>query len=93
MSKSYSNACEKAMEWHMNLRADNPAFSGTVIIIHEEGTVLVFRYADVREWEGWYLITTEHHGPHVYSVDDVSAHRLAEQPIPQLSPAPDPSPG
>ncbi len=61
-------------------------FQSNVFIIHEEGTILNFRsaflmkYFDTEhgDWGAsehpgeWLLVLTEHHGVHVYPIDDLT---------------------
>ena len=42
-----------------------------VFLQHHDGSSLFYTFAFVVRWHDWYLIFTEHHGRHVYHVDDV----------------------
>lgn len=69
-----------------NLRADDPRLQHCVLILHEEGTTLFFRNAFFKRYHDgehgnwgdsehpgeWIMVFTEHHGFHVYPVDDLS---------------------
>ena len=43
-----------------------------VLVIHEEGTILTFRSAFLKEWKDYVLIFTEHHGTHIYHKGDLT---------------------
>jgi hypothetical protein len=47
---------------------------GLVLIIHEEGSVLTFQNALLKEWKDYIFIFTEHHGTHVYHKTDLSSY-------------------
>lgn len=65
------------------LRADDPRLRGSVLILHEEGTTMFFRYAFAFPFKAakqdWYAIVTEHHGMLVYGQDNVSIIGLKEE--------------
>lgn len=62
---------------------------GSVLLQHEDGTVLFYNYAFLMRYYDpehgnwgacstpgqWILVFTEHHGFHVYPVDDLTAYR------------------
>jgi hypothetical protein len=70
MTDSLAAARLRATAIDKNLRADDQRLSRTVLVVHEEGTVLLFRYAFVAKDDNWYYIFTEHHGTHVYHQSD-----------------------
>ena len=69
-----------------HLRADDSRLQHCVLILHEEGTTLFFRNAFLKRYHDgehgdwgdsenpgeWIMVFTEHHGFHVYPVDDLS---------------------
>jgi hypothetical protein len=73
------------------LLATDPRFSHVVRVVHEEGTSLFYVNAFLMKWkdpevvEGawgacetpgqWLFIFTEHHGFHVYPLDDLHSYR------------------
>lgn len=75
-----------AEEINKTLRADDPRLQHYVLILHEEGTTLFFRNAYLVRYHDpqhgnwgdsehpgeWIMVFTEHHGFHVYPVDDLS---------------------
>jgi len=75
-----------AAEMDEHLRADDLRLQHSVMILHEEGTTLFYRNAYLvkyydslhGDWGAsenpgeWIMIFTEHHGFHVYPVDDLS---------------------
>jgi hypothetical protein len=72
MALNYSDALKAAQEHEKTL--SSYAFSGyeIVVIIHEEGSVLVFRSAFALEYGAYLLIFTEHHNYHVYHKNELT---------------------
>lgn len=54
--------------------AGNRLFSGCVALHHEDGTVLVWRYASAVQFthdqDEWIGVATEHHGLHIYAASE-----------------------
>lgn len=85
MSVEMQRVYDVAAEIDKDLKATDPRFRHSVYLIHEEGTTLFFenafivRYYDRlhRDWgdcsfQGeWAMVFTEHHGFHVYPLDDL----------------------
>lgn len=46
-----------------------------VFVIHDDGSVLLFRWASLFRWRGWWLVLTEHHGVHAFVEDDTLVAR------------------
>lgn len=69
---------EKIEEYDHKLLATDTRFKGTVIVLHEEGTTLIFRYAFVMRYHEWFIIFTEHHKWHAYHADDAQVLGFGE---------------
>ena len=67
----YKEAKELANKLDKNLRSDDPRLRRLVLVIHEEGTILTYRYAFVEIISDYYFICTEHHGILIYHIDDI----------------------
>jgi hypothetical protein len=72
-SASYKDAKSRAAALDANLRADDPRLRHAVHLQHHDGTVLFYNSAFVVRWQGWLIVLTEHHGPHVYHPEDLHA--------------------
>lgn len=70
-----------AKEYDSQLRADDPRFQRAVLILTDEGTMLVFQNAfALRRHNDPYIYTfTEHHGFHVYYEDDVKVIEYSQR--------------
>lgn len=64
-------AYEKAKQIDAGLTAYDFEWGARVYIKHEDGTELDFNYAFVRKEDEWVFIFTEHHGFHVYHMEDL----------------------
>lgn len=64
-------AKKKAQEIEDTLTATDFQWQHRVYMEHDDGTVLDFNYAFLREEDDWYYIFTEHHGFFVFHKDDV----------------------
>jgi hypothetical protein len=51
-------------------------FEFTVIVVHEEGTVLIYRNAYCVRYEQWLVVIPEHHEIAVFYADDLAAYSL-----------------
>lgn len=85
MSRDMQRVHAVAQEIDKTLRADDPRLSGAVVLHHEDGAALFYdsaflmRYYDAEHgnWGActtpgeWIMVFTEHHGFHVYPVDDL----------------------
>lgn len=73
-------ALEIAKSIDKSLRSDDSRFNRSVLVLHEDGAVLFFRYAflvtyfEPTEARDWLLIFTEHHNYHVYDIDDLDLY-------------------
>ena len=93
MSAEMKSALDFANSIDAGLQATDTRFRRTVMIIHEEGTILTFRNAFLlkyhdknhRDWGDcenpgdWIFIFTEHHGVHVYPIDDLVDYAQLER--------------
>lgn len=78
---------EWAADYDSKLRADDERFQRSVLVIHEEGTVMTVMSAFLVELdEQWVIMFSEHQSFHVWHKDDLAgaiqfAHRGAPDPI------------
>lgn len=86
-SKPLIRAMSVAENYDKTLRADDPRFSHSVQIIHEEGTTYFFHSAFLMTWKDpatkhdpknaaerqgeWLMVFTEHQHFHVFSYDEL----------------------
>ena len=71
---------EKAEAYDKNLLATDPRFRRSVVIAHEDGTHLQFESAFLLRIESvWIACFTEHHGVHVYHVEDLANYSEFER--------------
>lgn len=107
MSIAMRRVWEVAKKMDESLLATNPGFQNKVLVRHEEGTTLFYenafamRYYDkdgVKHCWGnkhpneWLLVFTEHHGFHVYPLDDLDDWRqFAHSKITNHADYPEPS--
>lgn len=75
----YAEAVERANQYSGTVRADDSRMRGSVLVLHEEGTTLYFRYAFALKLGEYIVIITEHHGTHVYADDDVKVLRFTSE--------------
>lgn len=90
MSTYMQRAQKVAEDYGKKLLATDLRFGHVVRIIHEEGTTLFFAHAFLMKWKDpevtagswgasehpgeWLLVFTEHHGEHVYPLDDLYSY-------------------
>ena len=79
MFSNYREAYQVAKETNVKLTAYNFKPTDLAVIIHEEGSVLTFKSAFLREWKDYVFVFTEHHGFHVYHRGDLSDWRHYEE--------------
>lgn len=66
------------------LRADDPRFSRKVSLIHEDGCTMYFDSAFLMYVDKvWLAVFTEHHGAHVYHIDDLTSYEQL-QAVPKI---------
>jgi len=68
---NYKDALAKAKELDSKLTAMSFDWGARVYVKHEDGTELDFNYAFLQKDGDWVYIFTEHHGFHVYHLDDL----------------------
>lgn len=65
-------------EYDAKLLATDKRFRKAVHVSHEEGTTLYFKNAFLMKMtvnkDVWIIIFTEHHGSHIYHVDDLDGY-------------------
>jgi len=84
-SSSYKEALAVAEETDKKLSAYDFKGNEWVILLHEEGTQFLFRYAFLKTWKDWVFVFTEHHKFHVYHKTDLSYYGyLKEQSVEKL---------
>ncbi|NIQ15816.1 MAG: hypothetical protein GTO02_15895, partial [Candidatus Dadabacteria bacterium] len=66
---SYHEAVQVAKETELSAYDFDPY--SLVEIVHEEGTILHYKSAFIKEWKDYILVFTEHHGTHVYHKSDL----------------------
>lgn len=74
-SIGYEQALERAFEIDDKLTAADFKWQHRVYIEHEDGTILDFNYALLRQENDWFYIFTEHHGSFVFHKDDVAYYK------------------
>lgn len=70
----YKEALNVAKEADKTLLTQDFNPYGLVEIIHEEGTILNFKNAFLKEWKNYVIVFTEHHGTHVYHKSDLYSY-------------------
>jgi hypothetical protein len=66
---------QQAWEKAEQLDKDRKLLLGSVLAIHQDGSILLFDSAEAHVWKpekarpGYVIILTENHGPHVYNLD------------------------
>lgn len=71
---SYTEALRVAREADNKLTAYDFHCDNLVVVLHEEGTQLMFRSAFLKKWMDWVFIFTEHHNTLVYHKDDLHSY-------------------
>lgn len=85
MSVEMQRVYDRAAEYDKSFLSTNDRYRNVVMIVHEEGTILWYRNAFVMkyydekhgDWGAsenpgqWIMVFTEHHGFHVYPIDDL----------------------
>jgi hypothetical protein len=61
-------------------------------VIHDEGTVLIFRNAFAVQWGAWQIIIAEHHDIHIYELDEARVTLFKEVGIEQIASPPQAEP-
>src|SRR5271156_3637992 len=67
----YTTAHKVAKQIDSELRANDFDPNCITIVLHEEGTQLIYHSSFPRKWKDWMFIFTEHHGFHVYHMSDL----------------------
>ena len=67
---NYKDITKYAKEKDKTLLNGND-FTGTSIIKHEDGTILILEFSCYEKKENWLIFFTEHHGFFVYHTDDM----------------------
>ena len=67
----HDEAKQKALELDKQLRADDSRFSGSVLLAHQDGSIMFWEYAFCERHDEWWFVFTEHHGNHVYHHEDL----------------------
>ena len=63
----------KAEELDQKLLATDPRLSGSVLVMHQDGSLMLFDRAFALLYKkDWAIILTEHHGSHYYSLEDLT---------------------
>ena len=79
MSTGLQAIMARAAEYDSKLLATDPRFRRLVMLTHEDGSVLYFRYAFILIVDSeWVAVFTEHHGPHVYHQEDLQGYHQAD---------------
>ena len=79
MSVPLQEAQAKADAYDRTLQATDPRFRRRVQLVHGDGSVLHFDSAFLMAiGEEWVAAFTEHHGCHVYHVEDLTAFSQME---------------
>ena len=82
---NYKQVCEIAQEYDKKIRSDDPRLRNSVLIIHDEGTVLFIRFAFAIIVDSEYvMVFAEHHQSHVYSLDEASFVMFKEIPYKEI---------
>ena len=64
---------EKAEELDKKLLATDPRLSGSVLVMHMDGSLMLFDRAFALLYKkDWAIILTEHHGSHYYCLDELT---------------------
>jgi hypothetical protein len=70
-------------------RGTHSRFHGSCVqVIHDEGTVLIFRNAFAVQWGAWQIIIAEHHDIHIYELDEARVTLFKEVDIEQIASPP-----
>lgn len=62
----------------LSLRADDPRFHRSVLIVHQDGSSMFFRHAFMVRHRNWLLVFTEHQGSHVFAINDLERYYTLE---------------
>lgn len=85
MTSPYFREVAKAETYNRTLRADDPRLQRSVTIVHADGSVLHYRHALLMQSGEYLAVFTEHHGFHVYHVEDLRRYEQSDTvPIQQL---------
>jgi hypothetical protein len=71
MKQDYLKAKVLVEQIDAKLRSTDKRLGGSVLVIHQDGSLMLWDRAFVLLWKGFALILTEHHGPHVYLMEDL----------------------
>jgi hypothetical protein len=72
---TYTKARAKAAALDEKLLATDKRLDGSVIVVHQDGSIFYFNRAFVLQYQDFAIILTEHHGPHVYATYDLKDMR------------------
>jgi len=61
------------------LLATDPRFRRSVVIIHEDGTILNFQNAFLMKTDDWIVCFTEHFGFHIFHYSDLDSYSEFER--------------
>jgi len=71
-SKSYKEIEKIAKKLDKNLKANDDRLQRAVYIAHHDGSTFLFNNAfSIKQDDDWIIILTEHHGYHIYHVEDL----------------------
>lgn len=89
-SRSLKDIRDKSEAYDKALRADDPRFNRSVLVIHIDGSVIFYKSAFLmRAGDGWIVTFTEHHGIHFNHEDELMRHYelvQSHEPIEELIP-------
>jgi len=71
-SSSYKDAVAVAEAADKHFLTTDFKYDEWALVVHEEGTQLLFRNSFIKEWKDWVFIYTEHHKTHVYHKTDLT---------------------
>lgn len=75
MESTNIQAIRKAVQAYDDaLQATDPRFRREAIIIHEDGSYLHFSNAFLMKHREYLLCFTEHHGTHIYHMEDLARY-------------------
>lgn len=67
----YNEVLEIATKLNAKLLATDSGFNNSVIVLHDEGTVISLENSFATKLEDWYIVFSEHHGFSIYQKDDL----------------------
>lgn len=72
----YKDALDWAAKYDNGLRATDKRFNGSALIVHQDGSVLLFDHAFLLRRSGYLMMFSEHHGFRVFDPEDVVLFRV-----------------